>query len=179
MLIDEAYHPLYQWTAAPLINIYHHLVVVRSFSKAWSSAGLRVGYAIANNKLMTLIHKQKPMYEIGNVSAQTIERLLDHEEDMLQSVERMNLGKEYFQDEMKKIGFSTYKSYGNFFHIKFGKYAEQIHSALEDKVYYRKDFDMPCLEGYSRFSATTKEKFEPIVSCIMDVVSRNQKSLSE
>ena len=179
MLIDEAYHPLYKWTAVPLINKYNNLVVVRSFSKAWGAAGLRVGYAVANNELITLIHKQRPMYEIGNVSAQAIEILLDHEQDMLQSVKRVNAGKEYFQDEMKFLGFSTYKSHGNFFHIKFGKYAEQVHKALEDKVYYRKDFDVPSLEGYSRFTATTKNIFEPIISCIKDVVNENKIGLSE
>jgi histidinol-phosphate aminotransferase len=179
MLIDEAYHPFYKWTALPLIKKYNHLVVVRSFSKAWGAAGLRVGYAISNNELITLIHKQKPMYEIGNVSAQAIEILLDHEEDMLKSVGRANAGKEYFQDEMIKLGFSTYESHGNFFHIKFGKYAEHIHNALENKVYYRKDFDVPSLKGYSRFTATTKETFEPIVSCIIDVVNKNIIGLSE
>jgi histidinol-phosphate aminotransferase len=179
MLVDEAYYPLYQWTAAPLINEYNNLVVVRSFSKSWGAAGLRVGYALANNKLIMLLHKQRPMYEIGSVSAQAIEILLDHEEDMLRSVKRVNTGKEYFQEEMKKLGFSTYASYGNFFHIKFGTYAEQIHSALEDKVYYRKDFNVPCLRGYSRFSATTRERFKPIVSCIADVINKNKSGLLE
>ena len=176
MLIDEAYHPIYQWSAVSLIKKYNHLVVVRSFSKAWGAAGLRVGYAIANNDLITLIHKQRPMYEIGSVSAQAIEKLLDYEEDMLQSVARVNTGKEYFQNEMKKLGFYTYTSYGNFFHIKFGKYAKDIHNALEGKVYYRKDFNVPCLDGYSRFSSTTKEIFEPIVSCIVGVVNKKEKS---
>lgn len=173
MLIDEAYHPLYEWTAVPWINECEHLVVVRSFSKAWGAAGLRVGYAIANNNLITLIHQQRPMYEIGNVSAQAIEILLDYEDEMLKSVKRVNKGKEYFQNEMKKIGFSTYKSYGNFLHVKFGKYSEKIHNALDEKVYYRKDFNVPCLDGYSRFSATTKEIFEPIVSCIIDITNQN------
>ena len=84
-------------------------------------------YDFSNNELITLIHKQRPMYEIGNVSAQAIERLLDYEIDMLQSVRRVNAGKEYFQNEMKKLGFSTYTSYGNFCHINFGKYSEKIH----------------------------------------------------
>ncbi len=175
MLVDEAYYPLYQWTVVPLINKYNHLVVVRSFSKAWGAAGLRVGYAIANNELITLIHKQRPMYEIGSVSAQAIEILLDYEVDMLKSVKRMNAGKEYFQSEMRKLSFTTYASHGNFFHIKFGEYAEQIHNILESNVYYRKDFNVPCLEGYSRFTATTRERFEPIVSCIINIVDQNKK----
>jgi histidinol-phosphate aminotransferase len=175
MLVDEAYHPLYQWTAVPWIYECKHLVVVRSFSKAWGAAGLRVGYALANKELIVLVHKQRPMYEIGSVSAKTIEILLDHEEDMKLSVERINVGKKYFQDAMRAIGLSTYESNGNFLHIRFGKYADEIHKILEDKVYYRKDFNIPCLEGYSRFSATTTERFGPIVKYITDVVNQYDK----
>ena len=178
MLIDEAYHPLYQWTAAPWVNEYKNLVVTRSFSKAWGAAGLRVGYALANNELITLIHKQRPMYEIGSVSAKTIEILLAYEADMMLSVERVNAGKKYFQDAMKEIGFSTYKSYGNFLHIKFGNHVNDVHTALEGLVCYRKDFNESCLKGYSRFSATTVEMFEPIVNCIIDVVKRCRKKES-
>jgi histidinol-phosphate aminotransferase len=172
ILIDEAYHPIYKWSAALWIYEYENLVVTRSFSKAWGAAGLRVGYVMSNNKLITLIHKQRPMYEIGNVSAHAIEILLDYEESMLLSVKRVNAGKEYFQNEMKKLGFSTYRSHGNFFHIMFGKYAEKIHNSLDGIVYYRKDFNTPCLEGYSRFSATTRENFEPIISTIVNAVKK-------
>lgn len=170
ILIDEAYYPLYPVTVAQLIYKYKNLVVIRSFSKAWGAAGLRVGYALANKELITLIHKQRPMYEIGNVSAKALEILLDYEEEMLLSVKRMNAGKKYFQDSMRTIGLSTYESYGNFLHIEFGQYSNEIHEVLKDKVYYRKDFNISCLEGYSRFSTTTIERFKPIVECITNVV---------
>ena len=175
MLIDEAYHPLYKETSVPWIYECKHLVVVRSFSKAWGAAGLRVGYALSNKELINLLHKQRPMYEIGSVSAKAIEILLDFERDMEMSVERINTGKKHFQDAMKAIGLSSYESYGNFLHVRFGKYAEEIHKALEDKVYYRKDFNVPCLEGYSRFSSTTIEKFKPIIKCITNVVRQHKE----
>ncbi len=172
MLIDEAYHPLYQETAVPWIYECEHLVVVRSFSKAWGAAGLRVGYALANKGLITLLHKQRPMYEIGNVSAKAVESLLDYEKDMRLSVDRINAGKKYFQDAMKAIGLSSYESHGNFLHVKFEQYSNEIHKELERVVYYRKDFNTPCLEGYSRFSSTTIEKFKPIIQCIVHVVEQ-------
>jgi histidinol-phosphate aminotransferase len=179
MLIDEAYHPLYRETVVPWIYECKHLVVVRSFSKAWGAAGLRVGYALANKELIALIHKQRPMYEIGNVSAKVIEMLLDHEEDMKISVDRINAGKKYFQDAMKVIGLPSYESHGNFLHVRFGKYADEIHKELEGKAYYRKDFNVPCLEGYSRFSSTTIEEFEPIIQCITNVVKKLQKRTND
>tara|TARA_B100000795_G_scaffold208559_1_gene162044 strand:- start:683 stop:1765 length:1083 start_codon:yes stop_codon:yes gene_type:complete len=174
ILIDEAYHPLYIETVAPWIYECKNLVVVRSFSKAWGAAGLRVGYALANNDLITFMHKQRPMYEIGNISAKTIERLLDYEKDMELSVKRINAGKIYFQNSVREIGLSSYNSHGNFLHVRFEQYAQEIHNALRDKVYYRKDFNVSCLEGYSRFSSTTIERFKPIVKCITEVVTNHK-----
>ena len=133
---------------------------------------------MANKELIVLLHKQRPMYEIGNVSAKAIEILLDHEKDMKLSVERVNAGKKYFQEAMKTIGLPSYESYGNFLHVRFGRHADQIHKILENKVYYRKDFNDPCLKGYSRFSSTTIERFKPIIKCITDVVIQNKNKES-
>jgi len=176
MLIDEAYHPLYSFTAVPWILEYKHLVVVRSFSKAWGAAGLRVGYAVADNELISYIHKQRPMYEIGNISAKAIEYLLDHENEMIVSVAKLEAGKKYFQDSMIELDLVTYKSHGNFLHVKFGHYSKEIHTALQDKVYYRKSFSEISLEGYSRFSTATTEQFTPIVECIKDTVKSVNRS---
>jgi len=176
IIIDEAYHPLYKETVVPWINEYNNLVVVRSFSKAWGAAGLRVGYAISNKNLVLFLHKQRPMYEIGNVSAKAIENLLEYEDEMMLSVKRINDGKDYFQKSVRDLGLSTYKSYGNFLHVSFGRYAEEIHRVLKDKVYYRKDFNVPSLDGYSRFSSTTTERFKPILKSIVQVLKKNNRS---
>ena len=66
---------------------------------------------MASEKLIDFMHKQRPMYEIGNVAAKAIEFLLDHEEDMRNSVSRINAGKKYFQDAMQELGLSTYATW--------------------------------------------------------------------
>ena len=76
---------------------------------------------------------------------------------------------------MKSIGIFSYQSYGNFLHLRFGIYAEEIHKVLESQVYYRKDFKEDCLKGYSRFSSTTIERFKPIINNIVDVVLKHKK----
>ena len=174
IIIDEAYYPLYPMTVAQLINKYKNLIVVRSFSKAWGAAGFRIGYTISNKNLTQILHKQRPMYEIGNVSAKALEILLDSENEMKLSVKRLNEGKKYFQDCMRSMGISTYDSYGNFLHVKFGVHEKEIHENLKDIVYYRENFELSCLKGYSRFTATTIDKFKPIVQCIEKILI-NQK----
>jgi histidinol-phosphate aminotransferase len=71
---------------------------------------------------------------------------------------------------MQGLGLQTLLTHGNFCHVAFGRHAGAIHAALDGRVLYRKDFSEPCLKGYSRFSATTVEKYEPIIEAIRAAV---------
>ena len=73
---------------------------------------------------------------------------------------------------MKELGFTTIQTHGNFQHVGFGELAEAVHDALEDLVLYRRDFDAPCLHGFSRFTATTKEQFQPVIDRIAETAAR-------
>lgn len=163
ILIDEAYYPFSENTVAPYIHQYPHLVVVRSFSKAWGLAGARVGYAIAQHELIRHIHKVRSMYELGALSTAIAIRILDFKNEMLASVKRLNDGKLFFKNSMEEMGFNTLNSAGSFQHVDFGEQRFKIHKVLEKIVLYRKDFPNSALAGFSRFSATTKDYFNQVI----------------
>ncbi|VEN74484.1 Histidinol-phosphate aminotransferase [Candidatus Desulfarcum epimagneticum] len=169
-LIDEAYYPFHQETVLPWIKKYPHLMVTRSTGKAWGLAGFRLGYAAANRDVATILHKVRSMYEISAVAVSMMEQFLDCHEEMLASVERLEAGKKEFLQAMRNLGFQVLEGHGNFFHVAFGDYAEKIHHALSDLVYYRRDFRDVCLKGFSRFSSTTPEKFKPVIDRIRKAV---------
>lgn len=170
ILVDEAYYPFYDETVLPWVMDYPHLVVCRSTGKAWGMAGVRVGYACAHPDVAAMLHKVRAMYEVGALSAAVFERMLDHEDAMRASVARIQAGKARFLAAMEAMGFQTLKGRGNFLHVAFGARAEAVHAALAPLVYYRKDFAEPCLKGFSRFSATTAERFDPVIEAIRGVV---------
>jgi histidinol-phosphate aminotransferase len=170
MLVDEAYYPFHNGPVLPWIADYPHLVVVRSTGKAWGLAGFRIGYAAASRELAKLLHKVRAMYETNTVAIAVFERMLDRENEMWASVERLNKGKAFFLDRMEAMGFRVLRGAGNFLHVAFGTKANGIHSGLADMVYYRKDFSDACLRGFSRFSATTRELFTPVVERIAKVI---------
>jgi histidinol-phosphate aminotransferase len=170
LLVDEAYYPISDVTAQPLLNEFPNLVIARTFAKAWGLAGLRVGYLMASSQLTEIFHKLRPMYEVNTVAVFVLDRMLDKYDVVLASVRRLLAGRDYFLDEMRLLGFETTNSHGNFVHVNFSVHAEKVHSALSCRVLYRKAFAEPCLTGYSRFSLTTREGFEPIVSLIRGAV---------
>lgn len=166
MLVDEAYHPFHPDSVVSWITRHPHLAVCRSTGKAWGMAGLRIGYGIAAPDVAAILHKVRPMYEVGAVAVHAFERMLDHVDAMQASVARLEAGKARFLDAMSGLGFRTLRGAGNFCHVAFGSHAAAVHAALDGRVMYRKDFAEPCLAGFSRFSATTAELFAPVIERI-------------
>ena len=175
VLIDEAYHPFYSESVVPLIENYRNLIVGRTFAKAWGLAGFRIGYSVACEELSELLHKVRPMYEVNTIAVAMCERMLDHVDGMENSVRRLNEGKEFFAEEMQKMGFLTTASRGNFIHVAFSSHAEKIHSALSSRVLYRHNFKEPCLAGFSRFSAAPRDVMSQVVSIVESVVQQSGK----
>jgi histidinol-phosphate aminotransferase len=170
MVIDEAYHPFYIETAIPLLDEFSNLLVIRTFSKAWGMAGLRVGYGVGSPHLISLLNKVRPNYETNTIGVAVAEHILDYEEDMLASVRRLNDGNNLFFTEMQFLGFKTLPTHANFLHVNFGGSAKKIHEALSEIVLYRQGFEHPSLKGYSRFSSTTPELFYQVIQGIKQVM---------
>jgi len=177
ILIDEAYYPFYGNTIISWVDEYTNLVVTQTFAKAWGLSGLRIGYAAACPELARILHKVRPMYEVNTVAVATMEKMLDHSHEMMASVKRLNAGKEVFLDAMEDLGLKVLRSQGNFLHVAFGDYASTVHERLKAKVLYRLDFKEPCLKGFSRFSATTPERFNPIIECIRQTINERRNKL--
>ena len=157
LLLDEAYHPFYDWSAASWVEASKNLIVARTFAKAWGAAGFRIGYAVAHHETIGLLHKMRPMYEVSTVAVEFIVRMLEHITEMNQAVSRINDGKAFFLGQMRALGFPVIDTAGNFVHVNFGEHRSALHEALKPRVLYRPDFDHPCLKGYSRFSVAPRE----------------------
>ena len=170
VLIDEAYFEFHKETNSNFVHTYKNLIIARTFAKAWGLAGLRIGYAIACPELTMYLHKVRPMYEVNTLAILFMNKMLDHEDEMKKSVQRLLEGKEYFKFSLNKFGFKTLNNSGNFQHVCFGDKSTAIHAALSHLVLYRINFSEECLNGFSRFSITTKEIFSRIISRIEEVI---------
>lgn len=165
-LVDEAYYPFHPETVVPWVAGYPGLIVARTFAKAWGVAGIRVGYSVAAPETAELLHKMRPMYEVGTIQVAFLERLLDHADAMERSVERIKEGGRHFRERMAAMGFEGPPTHGNFVHVAFGEAGDRVHAALADHVLYRKAFGHPALKGLTRFSLAPKDIMERVAQRI-------------
>lgn len=76
VVIDEAYHEFHRETVLPLIEKFSNLIVLRTFSKAFGAAGIRLGYAIGNEEIISGLEKAKLPFSVGLFSQLVAEELL-------------------------------------------------------------------------------------------------------
>ena len=124
VLADEAYAEYADYSVVPLINKYENLIVLRTFSKAFSLAGLRLGYAVADSLLAKAINKTPAPYLVNVVSLSMGRKMLENiglvrEAVAALKLERANLinllngtkGVEAFNSKTNFVLFRTEKPY--------------------------------------------------------------------
>jgi len=124
VLVDEAYGEYADYSVVSLIKKYENLVVLRTFSKAFSLAGMRLGYAVANPTLAKALDRTPAPYPVNVVSMSMGRKMLENISLMRESVnalkqERVKLisslneieGVEAFDSKANFVLFNTSKPY--------------------------------------------------------------------
>lgn len=164
VIVDEAYVDFGGETALPLLDEYDNLLVVRTFSKSRSMAGLRIGYAIGNKTLIKYMNDVKYSYNSYTMNMPSIilgaESIAD-EEYFRETVGKVIETREWFKKEIEKIGFTCPPSSANFLFIthKTIPAREIFEKARANKIIVRY-FDKPRIDNYLRVTIGTREDME-------------------
>lgn len=118
--VDEAY---IEFASAPSlvreIGNFDNLIIMRTLSKAWGLAGLRIGYAVANERTIGYLDKVKPPYNLNRVSATLAARALQNEGAMKRMRDTVLKERAKLAAELVILGFTVFPSEANFLLVKF------------------------------------------------------------
>lgn len=114
-----------------LIDKYTNLIVMRTFSKAYGLAGLRVGYIVADKNIVENINKARGPFNVNSLAQIAAVAALE-DEDFIEEVYNTNLeGKKYFYKELKKMGLSFPPSETNHIYVDVGVDANEIFEEMQ------------------------------------------------
>lgn len=174
VIVDEAYVDFGGETALPLIDKYDNLLVVRTFSKSRSMAGLRIGYAMGNEKLIKYLNDVKYSYNSYTMNMPSIilgkESILD-DEYFKDTVAKVIDTREWFKEEIEKLGFSCPPSAANFLFITHNSLEAKyiFEKAKENKIFVR-FFDKPRINNHLRVTIGTREEMEVFLEFLKKLV---------
>jgi histidinol-phosphate aminotransferase len=121
VVVDEAYYEFGEKTFVPLISRYDNLVILRTFSKAYSLASLRVGYLLSNPEIINEIRKVKSPFNVNTFSQLAAQVVFENKEVLKDSIEKIIRERERLTDRINKLSsFKAHPSQTNFILVEVG-----------------------------------------------------------
>lgn len=158
-VIDEAYHQFAGTNSTALARRLSNVVILRTFSKAWGLAGLRLGYALASDQVARQLRKLVPPFAVSVMQAVTAEVALANPDYMRERVERTIRERERLTLALRRHpSWQVYPSAANFLLIRTPDASRAYDALLSVGVLVRRQDTYPDLTGCIRVTVGTPEE---------------------
>lgn len=175
VIVDEAYVDFGGVSALPLLEKYDNLLVVQTFSKSRSMAGLRIGFCIGSEKMIGYLNDVKFSFNsyTMNLPSQILGVEAVKDDAYFKSVTAKIVStRERVKKELKKLGFSFPDSKTNFIFVSHEKVpAEQIFKALREADIYVRFWNKPRINNSLRITIGTDEQMDRLIAFLKDYLA--------
>ncbi len=174
VVLDEAYFEYVDWADYPNGQTYYrsrpNLVVLRTFSKIYGLAGVRLGYGIMHPQLTRYLNRTRMPFNLTSVAQAAGVAALDDLEHVRSTKAHTLRGLRYLEDELRRLHVTVPQSYANFVFADFGRPAHPIYEAL-----LRKGVITRPVPGYGfpnalRISVGLRAHNERLVSALREIL---------
>lgn len=164
VIVDEAYVDFAGQSAVGLVEKYDNLIVVQTFSKARSMAGMRIGYAISNPLLIRYLNDAKYSFNSYTMNPLSIACGAEAVRDRAyfeEGLRKITETREWAKEQLSGLGFSCLDSKANFIFATHPQYdAGELFKALKEKGIYVRHWDAERISQYLRITVGTREEME-------------------
>ena len=175
LLIDEAYVDFAVDNCMSLVAQHTNVVVTRSFSKAYSLAGLRFGYAVAQPAIIAEMMKVKDSYNCDAISALAAAAAMEDREYAARSWDHVKNERERLTVELRQLGFLVLPSQANFILAECpdGR-GREMYLGLKTQGILVRHFDQPGLDDKIRITIGTSQENNALLGGIKAMASAEQ-----
>jgi histidinol-phosphate aminotransferase len=163
VVFDEAYAEFSGLTTIPWIGKYPNLFVARTFSKAAGLAGLRLGAVIARADSLDLLRRAMPPYPINLAALVSAVAAVRDKKTLCGFVRGILKTRQWFSNELNKMGVFTFPSAGNFLLANFGPGGPALFAKLEKKGILLRERTKAIGSGFVRIGIGTRDEMETLV----------------
>ncbi len=177
VIVDEAYIDFGGTSALPLTEKYDNLLVVQTFSKSRSMAGLRVGFAMGSKKLIDYLKDVKFSFNSYTMNLPSIKlgraAVLDREyfEETTAKIVRT---RENFKQDLAQMGFVFPDSKANFVFARHPGYSgDYLFKELRKRNIVVRHWNSPAICEYLRITIGTDEQMDAVTAALREILSQN------
>lgn len=173
-VFDEAYREYVDSPDYPETIDYvredRNVVVLRTFSKAYGLAGLRVGYGIAPPELLGYVNQVREPFNVSSMAQAAALASLKEDTQLLRTREMNAAGKQYFYEAFQALGLSYVPTQANFVFVDVGRDAQEVFQALLRRgVVARAGLGLPT---HLRVTIGRREDNERFIAALKEVLAQ-------
>ncbi len=176
VIIDEAYIDFGGTSAVDLIAKYENLIVVQTFSKSRSMAGMRIGYAMGNAILIKALNDVKYSINSYTMNQTAILAGVEAVKDVKcfrEGIEKLMATRSQAELRLKELGFSFPESGANFLFVSHNTIpAKVIFEELRKQNIYVRYFNAPRIDNYLRISIGTDEEMKRLLDALKELIEK-------
>lgn len=178
VVIDECYYEFCQETVADLIDKYPNLMVLRSLSKSFGLAGIRLGYGIANKTITDYLYRAAQLFPVNKLAIAAGNAALNNQDYVRLNIENLCQERTKLTQELTKLGFRVYPSATNFIFIEtkpLGITSTDLVHFLQDRKIFVADFGFKQgLDGYYlRIATGTPRENQVLLEALKEYASHD------
>lgn len=174
VVADEAYIDFGGKSALPLIHKYDNLLVVQTFSKSRAMAGIRIGYAMGNERLIKYLNDVKFSFNSYTMNQTTLALGVEAVRDdayFKEIVGKIVNTRERVKKELKELGFEFQDSMSNFIFATHPKYdAAELFEALRREDIYVRHFNGERVKDYLRITIGTDKEMDTLLEFLRNYI---------
>jgi len=173
--IDEAYVDFAEYSALPLVQEFENVIVLRTLSKGYSLAGLRMGFGVANPKLLAGLFKVKDSYNIDAIAIAVGTAAMRDQAYKNACADKVKISRMKLAVDLKNLGWRVLDSQGNFvLATPTEGNAESIYLALKELGILVRYYKHAGLEDKLRITVGTDEQNQTLIEALVSLLNKNR-----
>jgi len=172
VVLDEAYVDFAAESQLPLLAKHENLLIVRTMSKSYALAGMRIGFALGSPALIAALDAVKDSYNVDRLAIVAASAAIEDIEHHRKIVEHVISERVWLEDQLAELGFERSPSEANFVFVKpaLGNSAPAVADALRERRILIRHYDLNPIDGWFRITVGTRPQHELLLSALRDIL---------
>lgn len=176
VVLDEAYMDFWSESLINQVDKFENLIILRTASKAWGMASIRLGFAVANLKLTNALKACKSPYNVNTITQKIGELIYSNKKLLIQMKNEILIQRDYLYDNLKKLSniydnVTVYPSCTNFLFIKL---KSDIESDFIYKYLKEKSIIVRVIDDYLRITASNNDDMDEFLLFFEEALKRSR-----
>jgi histidinol-phosphate aminotransferase len=172
VVLDEAYVDFAPESQVGLISTHANLLVLRTMSKSYALAGMRIGFALGNPQLVAALDAIKDSYNMDRLAIVAAVAAIEDETHHRKIVDYVVAERAWLEDQLREQGFEHAPSAANFVFVKppASASAAAVADALRERRVLIRHYDREPIKGWFRITVGTRDQHQVLLAALKEIL---------